>query len=272
MQEHPRIMGILNTTPDSFSDGGEFATVDAAVARGMEMAKNGAQILDIGGESTRPGAAAVSAEEEIARTIPVIRALVESDLGIPISIDTSKAVVAEEALRAGASIVNDVSAMSDPRMAAVVRDAGCEVVLMHMRGTPRTMQSNTDYADLVGEVVAMLEQRAEEAIAYGIAKERIVLDPGIGFGKRSEDNPRLFATIPRLKDLGFRTLVGASRKRFIGDITGVSTASERVYGSVGAALAAASGGADWIRVHDVLATAQALAVFSTCVTHVSEGH
>lgn len=262
--EGPRILGIVNVTPDSFSDGGRHASTEAAIAHGQALWAEGAHILDIGGESTRPGADPVSADEEAARVVPVIEGLVDRIPGVRISIDTRKAAVARQALAAGASVVNDVSAAADPGMAPLVAEAGCELVLMHMRGVPATMQRDTRYAHLEGEVLGFLARRVAAVVAAGVDPARIVLDPGVGFGKAPGDNPALVAMVPRLRALGHRVLIGASRKRFIGELTGVGVASERVHGSVGAALAAASLGADWLRVHDVAATIQALVVFEAC--------
>jgi dihydropteroate synthase len=259
--QHVILMGIVNVTPDSFSDGGRFVDAEAAVAHARRLIADGADWLDIGGESTRPGAPAVAADEELARVLPVIRALHDTDPDVPISIDTSKASVAAAALAAGASIVNDVTAHGDPAMAGVVAAAGASTVLMHMRGNPRTMQHDTAYGDMVGEVARFLAGRAREAILAGVPADRILLDPGVGFGKSSADNPRLIAAIPKFRALGHRVVVGASRKRFIGELTGVTAADQRVYGSIGAALAAAALGADVLRVHDVGATRQALTVW-----------
>ncbi|TNE86777.1 MAG: dihydropteroate synthase [Deltaproteobacteria bacterium] len=257
----PVLMGIVNVTPDSFSDGGRYLATDAAVAHGARLFAEGAAWLDVGGESTRPGAAPVDPKDEAARVVPVIAGLREAVPDAVISVDTRRALVAEAALDAGASIVNDVSALEDPGMAPLVAERGVEVVLMHMRGDPSTMQRNTRYADLLGEVEAHLLARVAQLRALGVPDHRILLDPGVGFGKAPGDNPSLIAAVPRLKAHGHRVLIGASRKRFIGELTGVSTAAERVFGSVGAALAAAARGADVLRVHDVAATRQALAVF-----------
>jgi dihydropteroate synthase len=263
----PLIAGIVNVTPDSFSDGGQFDGVEDAVGHALALAQAGADWVDIGGESTRPGAAPVSVGDEIARVVPVIRALAARAPGVVISVDTRRAAVAAQACAAGASVVNDVSALGDSQMAEVVRRADAQLVLMHMRGTPKTMQHDTRYGDLVSEVVSYLEARAAVATAAGISAAKILLDPGIGFGKAPSDNPLLFAAIPRLAKLGYRTFVGASRKRFIGTLTGVINPQERVAGSVGAALAAATWGADVIRVHDVAETRDALTVFRACGMH-----
>lgn len=264
MRSSPVIMGIVNVTPDSFSDGGRLASVTQAVDHAVRLLDEGAGVLDIGGESTRPGASPVSATEESARVLPVIEGILAVRPQAIISIDTSKAGVARQAIEAGARWVNDVTALADPEMAGVCAETGCELVLMHMRGTPQTMQADTAYRSLIGEVVERLVAARDRAVDEGVAPERILLDPGVGFGKSFEDNPRLFASIPRLQSFGHRVLVGASRKGFIGRLTGVEVASERVHGSVGAALAAALWGADVVRVHDVAATVQALTVFQAC--------
>ena len=257
-------MGIVNVTPDSFSDGGRHAEAGAAVAHGVALWSEGADWLDVGGESTRPGAEPVPVDEELRRVVPVIAGLRAAVPDAVLSIDTRRAAVAEAALGAGASVVNDVSACADPAMAGVVARAGAWLVLMHMRGDPSTMQQHTDYADLVGEVGAHLAERAAWAVDQGVRPERIVLDAGLGFGKALADNPRLIAATPALRALGFPVMVGASRKRFIGALTGVQDASARVFGSVGAACAAMAAGADILRVHDVAATIQALRVMRAC--------
>ena len=250
-------MGIVNVTPDSFSDGGEYLDSGAAIAHALELVAEGAEILDIGGESTRPGAAEVSAEEEIARVLPVIEGL--SGAGVPISIDTSKAAVAERALAAGATIVNDVTALGDPAMARVCADAGCGLILMHMRGTPRTMQEDPVYGDLLGEVGKFLAARLALALEAGVGEERIWLDPGIGFGKTVEHNLELIDRLGELRDLGRPLVLGASRKTFIGKISGREV-GERIGGSIAAAVVGQLRGADVLRVHDVAATREAIAV------------
>jgi dihydropteroate synthase len=257
-------MGVVNVTPDSFSDGGRLATPEAAVAHALRLLDEGADWLDIGGESTRPGAAPVPADEELHRVLPVVAGIVAARPDAIVSIDTSKAAVAERAIAAGARIVNDVSALGDPAMAAVVARAGSTLILMHRRGTPDTMQKDTRYDDLVGEVESFLRDRVDTAERAGVARRDIVVDPGIGFGKAWTDNPRLVAAVPRFRRLGYRVLVGASRKAFVGRLTGVEHAADRVFGSIGAALAAAEAGADVIRVHDVRATREALAVYLAC--------
>lgn len=244
------IMGILNVTPDSFSDGGDFLDHGKAVLRGLEMAAEGADWIDVGGESTRPGAEPVSAEEEKRRVLPVVEAL--SKQGLTVSIDTTKASVAKAAIDAGAAIINDVSAMSmDEGMADTAAKAGAPVVLMHMRGTPRTMQSDTVYKDLMGEVFGWLKARIEYAVSKGIEAESIIIDPGLGFGKSYEGNLELLSRLRELKSLGRPILAGASRKSFIGKAMGGAEVGERLIGSVAASAAAIMNGASILRVHDV---------------------
>lgn len=257
----PRVMGIVNTTPDSFSDGGRHADVEAAVAHGLKLIEQDADILDIGGESTRPGAEPVGIDEEIARTAPVIAALRARWPG-PISIDTLKAEVAAAAVEAGATMWNDVSALTgSPDSLAVAARLGCDVVLMHMQGQPRTMQDAPVYDDVRAEVTAYLLARAEAAMAAGVARERIWLDPGIGFGKTVQHNLTLIAGLDRLAHTGFPVLFGASRKRMIlGLDPTAQQPSDRLGGSLALALEAARRGADIIRVHDVRETVQALKV------------
>jgi dihydropteroate synthase len=251
------IMGIVNVTPDSFSDGGRYLDPEAAIAHGRELLAGGADILDVGGESTRPGAAAVGAAEEAARVLPVIGALAAD--GARVSVDTSKAEVAAAALEAGAEIVNDVTALADPAMAAVCAEAGCGLVLMHMKGTPRTMQDDPTYGDVVAEVREFLAGRVEAAVAAGIDRERIWVDPGIGFGKTVEHNLELIARLDRIAALGRPVVVGASRKNFIGKITG-RPVDQRLGGSIAAGVSAVAAGASVLRVHDVAATVEALRV------------
>jgi dihydropteroate synthase len=252
----PKLMGVVNVTPDSFSDAGLFLDADAAVAHGMELARDGAEILDVGGESTRPGAKEVPAEEERARTEPVVRALAEA--GHTVSIDTSKREVAEAALGAGAKIVNDVTAMrSDPEITGLVAERGAGLVLMHMQGDPRTMQANPTYGDVVDDVKAFLAERTEAAIAGGVDEERIWLDPGIGFGKTLEHNLELLRRLGELGELGRPLVVGTSRKSFIGKIDG-SEVGDRLGGTIASSVLAVAEGADILRVHDVREAAQAL--------------
>ncbi|PLL11619.1 dihydropteroate synthase [Tabrizicola sp. TH137] len=254
----PRIMGILNVTPDSFSDGGKFLAPEAALAQARAMAA-AADMLDIGGESTRPGAAEVEVAEEVARTAPVIAALRDGGLGCPISIDTRKAPVARAALAAGAGIVNDVAAMGfDPAMASVVAEAGAPVILMHSVGTPATMQDDPRYEDVLLDVYDFLKARIAVVEAAGISRDRIMVDPGIGFGKTAAHNLALIRRLSLFHDLGVPVLLGASRKRFIGAIGGEAVAEQRVAGSLAVALAGVAQGAQVLRVHDVAETRQAL--------------
>jgi len=258
------VMGILNVTPDSFSDGGEFLDASRAVERALEMIDEGADFVDIGGESTRPrgtayggGAEPITHQEELRRVIPVIRALVRQT-DVPVSIDTSKSAVAREALEAGATIVNDVSGFRvDAAMPGVVAAAGASVIVMHMRGTPQTMQQQTTYEDLFGEIKKVLGVAVGKARGAGIAQ--IIVDPGIGFAKALGDNLRLMAGGSELRSLGCPVLVGPSRKAFIGDILGVPV-NDRVEGTIGAAVAAAMFGAHIVRVHDVRPVRRALMI------------
>jgi dihydropteroate synthase len=253
---NPKLMGVVNVTPDSFSDGGLYLDSDAAVAHGEKLLRDGASILDVGGESTRPGAVQVDEAEELRRVEPVVAALAEAT----VSIDTSKLAVAEAALNAGASIVNDVTALRrDPEMAALCAERGAGVVLMHMPGNPRTMQDNPAYEDVVDEIKAFLAERIEVAVAAGVEEERIWLDPGIGFGKTVEHNLELLRRLAELRELGRPLVIGASRKSFIGKIDG-SAVDERLGGSVASSVLAAAEGADVLRVHDVAETAQAMRV------------
>jgi dihydropteroate synthase len=264
-------MGALNVTPDSFSDGGLFFGTEAAVRRGLEMLGEGADLIDVGGESTRPGAAPVPAAEELRRVLPVVEALAAA--GAVVSIDTAKAAVAAAALDAGAAVVNDVSALGDPDMARLVARADAGVVLMHMQGTPRTMQDDPRYHDVLAEVAAFLSSRAEAALAAGIDRAAICLDPGIGFGKRLEHNLALLAGIPRLAALGYPVLVGASRKRFLADILGPIPPAERDHATTAAHVLAIAGGAALIRTHNVVAGLQTARVADAIVRVVpaSEG-
>ena len=250
--ERTLVMGILNTTPDSFSDGGVHLRPEMAVARAMQMAEDGADIIDIGGESTRPGSEGVPLETEISRTIPVIERLAV-EMKIPISIDTTKAEVARIAFMNGAEIINDVSALtSDERMADVVSDTRMSVVVMHMRGTPQTMQTgDLHYASLRGEIIAFLRERVRFAGSRGIEPDRIIVDPGMGFGKTSEDNLRILRYLREFRVLGFPVLVGPSRKGFIGKFSGVTSPGGRDTGTAAAITAAIINGADIVRVHDV---------------------
>ncbi|WP_273842246.1 dihydropteroate synthase [Rubrobacter calidifluminis] len=257
----PRLMGVLNVTPDSFSDGGEFFSVESALEHALALLDEGAEILDVGGESTRPGAEPVPQEEEQRRVLPAIRAVLDARPGTKISVDTYHAQTAEAALEEGASIVNDVTALrGDERMASVVAGAGCEVVLMHMLGEPRTMQRDPRYEDVVREVRDFLRERVDYAVGCGIDPGRIILDPGIGFGKTVEHNLELLRRLGEICELGFPVLVGTSRKRFIGTITGVQTPKERLFGTVATTVLAYERGASIFRVHDVRANREALDV------------
>lgn len=252
-------MGILNVTPDSFSDGGEFLGLDEAVSQGRRLIAEGADIIDIGGESTRPGAEPVGAEVESARVVPVIRALAgESDIAL--SIDTTKALVAERAVEAGAHIVNDVGGLGlDPRMAQVVANTGAGLVVMHMQGTPRTMQHAPTYDDLMGEIVQALGDSIEAGLSAGVEKQAIMVDPGIGFGKTLAHNWTILAELRHLDSLGCGILVGASRKRFLQALVGPER-NDLEAATVATSVAAALGGAHVVRVHDVRAHASAMRV------------
>ena len=254
----PRVMGIVNVTPDSFSDGGLYLDPGAAVGHGRRLAAEGADLLDVGGESTRPGAAAVDAAEELERIAPVVAALAGDAGGPGVSIDTSKAAVAAAALDAGAVWVNDVTALrGDPELAALCAERGCEVVLMHMLGSPRTMQDDPRYDDVVDDVRAFLAERIEAAVAAGVDERRILVDPGIGFGKTVDHNLELLRRLGELRELGRPIVVGASRKRFLGAITGREV-DRRGGGTAAANVLALAAGADVFRVHDVAETRAAL--------------
>jgi dihydropteroate synthase len=261
----PVVMGVVNTTPDSFSDGGLYLDPDAAVAHGRRLAGEGAAILDVGGESTRPGAAPVAEQEELERVVPVIERLAGCE-GARISIDTAKAGVARAALRAGASLVNDVSAFrSSPEMAEVVADAGVDCVLMHMMGEPRTMQDDPRYDDVVSEVRAFLEERIAFAAAEGISEDRIWVDPGIGFGKTVEHNLELLRRLDEIASIGRPVVVGTSRKSFLGKLSGGRPAGERLPGTIATNVMALERGASVFRVHDVAPLVQALTVAAATV-------
>ncbi len=260
--ERPRLMGILNVTPDSFSDGGQFFDHAAAVGQGRMMAGAGAEIIDIGGESTRPGAAEVPVPEEIARTAPVIASLRAGGIDTAISIDTRKAAVARAALEAGASLVNDVSAFGhDPALKPLVAEAGVPVCLMHAQGTPQTMQLDPRYDDVLLDVYDFLAARVAEAEAAGIPRGRILVDPGIGFGKTLEHNLTLLRGLSLFHGLGCAVLLGVSRKKFIGTLGAEPEAARRIPGSVAVALAGVAQGAQILRVHDVWETRQALTLW-----------
>ncbi len=256
---NPKLMGVVNVTPDSFSDGGRYLDPAAAVAHGVELLAQGADLLDVGGESTRPGAEEIGAEEEMRRVLPVIEGLAGE---ATVSIDTSKAEVARAALGAGASIVNDVTALGhDPEIAGLCAERGAILILMHMQGDPRTMQENPAYDDVVDDVKAFLAERTEAAVAAGLPEERIWLDPGIGFGKNLDHNLELLRRLGELRELGRPLVVGTSRKSFIGKIDG-SPVGERVGGTIASSVLSAAEGAEVLRVHDVAEAAQATTVAS----------
>jgi dihydropteroate synthase len=254
-------MGVLNVTPDSFSDGGEWLAFEAAVRHGRALAHEGAELVDVGGESTRPGSAGVALDEELRRVVPVVEALAGGDLAAGVSVDTSKAAVAEAALAAGATYVNDVTAFrADPAMAGLVAGAGCECCLMHMLGEPRTMQDDPRYDDVVDDVRAFLEQRAAFAVGEGVAPDRIHVDPGIGFGKTLAHNLELLRRLDEIVALGFPVMVGTSRKSFLGRLTGREDPHDRVAATVATSVMALERGATLFRVHDVAANADGLRV------------
>ena len=257
----PRVMGIVNATPDSFSDGGEHFDPGAAIAHGLQLAEEGAAILDIGGESTRPGAQEIPIEEELRRTIPVIEALAKRT-SLPISIDTSKPEVMRAAIEAGAGMINDVYGLRREGALDAAAALKVPVVLMHMLGEPRTMQANPEYDDVVGEVHRFLAERIFAAEMAGIAKKHIVVDPGFGFGKTTQHNLQLLAQLRRFTELGVPVLAGLSRKKTIGELTGRGDPRERIFGSLAAHLVAAQNGAMLLRVHDVAATVDALKVWN----------
>jgi dihydropteroate synthase len=257
----PFIVGILNVTPDSFSDGGDFLDPEAAAEHAATMLDEGADVLDVGGESTRPGSDPVSQEEEIRRVVPVLERILSVRPEAVISVDTYRARTATAVLEAGASLVNDVTALrGDPRMVYVIEEAACPVILMHMQGEPKTMQKEPQYQDVVREVSDFLAERAEYAVAAGVRPENIIVDPGIGFGKNLEHNLALLRNLEAIVDLGFPVLIGASRKSFIERITGVQEARDRVSGTVATTVLAYERGATFFRVHDVCANREALAV------------
>ncbi len=265
--DHPRLMGIINVTPDSFSDGGAYSGVDAAVAHAEQLAEAGADLLDVGGESTRPGAQPVSEAEELRRVIPVILRIAQST-DVPISIDTTKAEVARQALAAGAGIVNDISGLTfDPQMPAVCAESSCGVIVMHIQGTPQTMQNDPRYQDVVAEIRDHFSARLSDLAAQGIAPERIVLDPGIGFGKTAEHNLAILSHIQQFRAVGRPILIGHSRKRFLAKVLGKQV-DERVFGTAGVAVALAQQGVDIIRVHDVAAVADCLTAWRAVIERV----
>jgi len=244
------VMGVLNVTPDSFSDGGQFLDTDKAIEHGLKMAADGAAIIDVGPESTRPGAEAVSVDEQLRRAIPVIEALSQT-ANVPISIDTHRLEVAEAALKTGAAMINDVTALSDERMGELAAEKRVPVVLMHMQGTPATMQIEPKYDDVVSEVLQFLLDRAKRAEQFGISRERIFIDPGIGFGKTLEHNLLILRNIRKFVETGYRVLVGTSRKSFIGKLTGKENAANRVFGTAATVALCAAAGVSIVRVHDV---------------------
>lgn len=256
----PLVMGVLNVTPDSFSDGGRFLAPDQALAHARAMVQAGADIIDIGGESTRPGAVPATLDEERSRVMPVMRAI-RGELDVPLSIDTSKPEIMREALSEGAAIINDVNGFRADGALEAVADAGAGLCIMHMQGQPRTMQHEPNYRDVVVEVLEFLADRAEQCERFGVARERICIDPGFGFGKTLDHNLDLLRQLGAFADTGYPVLVGVSRKSMLGAITGKAT-DARMAASVSAALLAADRGAGIVRVHDVAETADALAVWS----------
>lgn len=245
------LMGVLNITPDSFSDGGDYNNLEEASQRAATLVEAGADILDIGGQSTRPGAKQISPEEELERVIPIIKRI-RKHLNIPISVDTTRAEIAQQAVQAGADIVNDISGgMFDADMLTTVAELEVPIILMHIRGTPETMQQMTDYEDLVGEIIAVLEERLSAAEAAGIARSRLLIDPGIGFGKTAEQNLELLRQLDQFQSLGVPILVGTSRKSFIGKIINQDDPKQRVWGTASTCCAAIAQGADILRVHDL---------------------
>jgi dihydropteroate synthase len=258
--ERTLVMGIVNVTPDSFSDGGAFDDAAAAVKHGLRLLEEGADLLDVGGESTRPGSDPVAEAEECDRVVPVIDGLRREAPEALLSVDTRKSAVAAAALGAGADVVNDVSAGADPAMLEAVAAADAGMVLMHMRGDPKTMQEAPSYEDVVAEVRAFLSGRVEAAVAAGVERDRLAVDPGIGFGKDLGHNLELLRSIGSLRGIGVPVVVGASRKRFVGELSGVGDPSDRLEGSIAAAVWCATQGVEVVRVHDVAATARALRV------------
>ena len=255
------VMGVLNVTPDSFSDGGRFLDKQRAIEHGLKMAADGAAIIDIGAESTRPGSKGVPADEQIKRAVPVIEGLCR-EIDIPVSIDTYNCEVAKAALEAGASMINDITALSDERIGRLAAEKNIPVVLMHMQGTPATMQKEPKYNDVVGEVLGFLLERAKKAEKFGIPKERIFIDPGIGFGKTTEHNLELLRNIDKFVSSGYRVLVGTSRKSFIGKITGKENPPDRIFGTAATVALCAAAGVSIVRVHDVAEMIDVLKVVS----------
>jgi len=265
LAQRPLVMGILNVTPDSFSDGGRYQALEFAVERAEQMIKDGVDLIDIGGESTRPGSPSVPVEEELRRVMPAIYALRE--LGYPLSVDTCKPEVMREAIIAGADMINDVNGFRSPGAIDAVKDSDVALCVMHMQGSPQDMQASPDYADVVADVIAFLRERVDALLAAGVARERITVDPGFGFGKRVEHNYALLRNISRMEsELGLPVLAGLSRKSMIGAVTGRSV-EQRLAGSLGGALAAVAQGARIVRVHDVAETVDALKVWQAATTN-----
>ncbi len=254
-----QVMGILNVTPDSFSDGGSFNSTDLALSQALQMIKEGASIIDVGGESTRPGAADVSLQEELDRVVPVIE-IIKNEVDIQVSADTSKAGVMREALVAGADMINDVRALQEPNTLTVCAEMNATVCLMHMQGQPRSMQVKPKYGDVVEEVANFFEQRIQTCVKAGIDKDRIILDPGFGFGKNLQHNLQLLAKLDNFSSFGLPILVGISRKRMIGELLDDADVSDRLFGSLSAAVIATMKGSAIIRVHDVKETVEAIKV------------
>jgi dihydropteroate synthase len=259
---HPLVMGIVNVTPDSFSDGGRYLDEETAVRHALTLVDEGADFVDIGGESTRPGAEAVSLDEELRRVIPVVARVAQTST-VPVSVDTSKVEVARQAIAAGARIVNDISGLTyDEGMAGLCGEAGVGVICMHMQGSPQTMQNEPRYADVVAEVRNFLLQRVEALEAHGLPRQRVVVDPGVGFGKTAEHNLELLSNIHRFRDFGRPVMIGHSRKRFLTKLLGREV-DERLHGTLGVSIALAMQSTDILRVHDVRATRDVLTAWST---------
>ena len=252
-------MGVLNVTPDSFSDGGQFLDANKAIEHGLQMVADGAATIDVGGESTRPGSAPISSDEQMRRVVPVVRRLC-GQTNVPISIDTCRFDVAQAALEAGARMINDITALGDERMVELAAERRVPVVLMHIQGTPATMQTEPKYEDVVGEVLAFLLRRASRAEQIGIPKERIFIDPGIGFGKTVEHNLLLLRNIDKFAAVGYRVLVGTSRKSFIGKLTGKDRPADRIFGTAATVALCAAAGVSIVRVHDVAQMAEVVKV------------
>jgi dihydropteroate synthase len=270
LSHRTHVMGVINVTPDSFSDGGQFFDKDRAIEQGLRLAMDGADLLDIGGESTRPYSKGISAEEELNRVLPVIESL-KKELRIPISIDTLKARVAREALRCGASMVNDISALRfDPDMGAVVAEAGVPVILMHMKGTPADMQRHPTYDDITSEIITFLKKAMDQAVSRGVQRDRIIVDPGIGFGKTSDHNLEILKELGRFRCLDAPVLVGSSRKAFIGQILD-KKAHERDTGTMATVAAAVMNGAHIVRVHNVKQAAETVKIIDAIKRGKIEG-